>query len=282
MLIFKSAVELRAFLERAENAEKQVGFVPTMGALHQGHLNLISRSVEENEITVCSIFVNPTQFNNSDDLEKYPRIPEQDFELLRNAGCDAVYFPDVSDIYPKGPITREYPLGEVVESMDGKFRPGHFQGVATVVHILLDKVRPHRAYFGKKDYQQLLVIRRLVEVERLPVEIVGCPITREDDGLAMSSRNLRLTSEQRKNATAISRALFWIRENAMNYSVPTLIEKGHEMIEKDTGMELEYLEIRNADNLHELTEINPSTPSRAFAAAFCGDIRLIDNVSLFR
>ena len=282
MVIFKSAKELRAFLERAENADKKVGFVPTMGALHQGHLNLISRSVEENDITVCSIFVNPTQFNNPDDLEKYPRIPEKDFQLLRHVGCDAVYFPDVEDIYPDGPVTREYPLGHIVESMDGKFRPGHFQGVATVVHILLDNVRPHRAYFGKKDYQQLLVIRRLVEVEKLPVEIVGCPITREDDGLAMSSRNLRLDPVQRHDAAAISKALFWIRENTMNYSVPTLIEKGREMIEKDTGMELEYLEIRDANNLHELTEINPSTPSRAFAAAFCGDIRLIDNVSLFR
>jgi len=282
MLIYKTAQELRAYLERTENADKQVGFVPTMGALHQGHLNLISRSVEENDITVCSIFVNPTQFNNADDLEKYPRIPERDFELLQSVGCDAVYYPDVNDIYPNGPVTREYPLGEIVEPMDGKFRPGHFQGVATVVHILLDKVRPHRAYFGKKDYQQLLVIRRLVEAENLPVEIVGCPITREDDGLAMSSRNLRLDENQRRNAVSISKALFWIRENAMTYSVPTLIEKGREMIEKDTGLELEYLEIRHANTLTELTEINPGTPSRAFTAAFCGDIRLIDNVSLFR
>ena len=282
MLIFKSAKELRAFLERAENADKKVGFVPTMGALHRGHLNLIARSVEENELTVCSIFVNPTQFNNSEDLANYPRIPDRDFELLRHVGCDLVYFPEVDDIYPDGPVTREYPLGEIVEPMDGKFRPGHFQGVATVVHILLNNVRPQRAYFGKKDYQQLLVIRRLVEVENLPVEIVGCPITREEDGLAMSSRNLRLNEQQRKNAVAISRALFWIRENAMNYSVPTLLKKGREMIEKDAGLDLEYLEIRHAQTLAELTEVNPNTPSRIFAAAFCGDIRLIDNVSLFR
>lgn len=282
MLIFKSAAELQGFLKQPDNAKKSVGFVPTMGALHQGHLNLISRCVEENDLSICSIFVNPTQFNNPDDLEKYPRIPEQDFDLLRNAGCDVVYFPDVEEIYPEGPVTRVYDLGPVVEPMDGKFRPGHFQGVATVVHIFLRHVNPHRAYFGKKDYQQLLVIRRLVEIENLPVEIVGCPITREEDGLAMSSRNLRLTASQRQNALIISKVLFWIRENAMNYSLETLLAKGADMIANQEEIELEYLEIRDANDLKEITEIHPNRPSRVFAAAFCGEIRLIDNVSLFR
>ena len=220
MISFTRTNELRTYLERNRAEGKSVGFVPTMGALHDGHLSLIKRSGKENDLTVCSIFVNPIQFNNPADLEKYPRMPEKDSELLKTAGCDVVFLPSTEEIYPGGKtVTVDVDFGMLDKVMEGKFRPGHFSGVAVVVKTLLDIVEPDRAYFGKKDYQQLAVIRHMVNTLHMPVEIVACETVREPDGLAMSSRNLRLTPEERERAPEIYHVLRWVWENVSAYPV---------------------------------------------------------------
>ncbi len=252
-----------------------------MGALHRGHMSLVKRAMDENDLVVVSIFVNPTQFNNPDDLKTYPRMPEQDLGLLEKAGCDLVYMPDAEDLYPNGPEVEHFDFGNLAEEMEGKHRPGHFQGMATVVKRLLNAVKPTRAYFGKKDYQQWVIVKRLAELEKLDTEIIGCPIEREADGLAMSSRNLRLTPQQRHAAPVIYEALIALKENCTTKRLEKARLIAIETINAHPHLAVEYLEIADADTLKHIIEWDDTTHARAFAAVYAGDIRLIDNISLF-
>lgn len=257
-----------------------IGFVPTMGALHQGHLSLIKEAKLQNDIVVCSIFVNPIQFNNQQDLEKYPIDYESDLKKLENLDCDLVFMPDVEEMYPEPP-TQKYDFGFLDKVMEGKFRPGHFNGVATVVHKFFDIIEPDKAYFGEKDFQQLTIIKRLVKDYNIPVEIVPCPIVRESDGLAMSSRNLRLTKEQRIQAPYIYQTLLKAKENYKKFSVIELKNWIKEEINKNSFMKLEYVEIVDMQTLHSVNNYNDIKNLIICIVVFLGEIRLIDNIKLF-
>lgn len=278
MEIFKSKVELRAFLKN--QSTHTIGFVPTMGALHKGHLSLLERARAENDLVVCSIYVNPTQFNNKTDLKNYPRTIDQDLAQLKSNGCSIAYVPSSDDIYPEGPVVETFNFGDLALRMEGKHRPGHFAGMATVVKRLLLTVNPTRAYFGKKDYQQWLIVQQLVTIENMKVEIIGCPIEREPDGLAMSSRNLRLSPRQRHAAAVIYEALIQIKESNRNKSVRKAVAKAIETINAHPDLAVEYLEVADSKTLQPINDWTESSSIRAFAAVYAGEIRLIDNVSL--
>ena len=254
-----------------------IGFVPTMGALHQGHISLINKCVSECGCTVASIFVNPTQFNNASDLANYPRTLEADLALLEASGCDIVFAPSVSEMYPE-PDTRQFDFGMLDKVMEGAFRPGHFNGVAQVVSKLFDMARPNRAYFGEKDFQQLAIIREMTRRLALPIEIVGCPIIREPDGLAMSSRNMRLQPQQREIAPLIAETL----KNSRNFVGSKKVEEATlwvaETINACSGLEVEYFQIVDGDTLLPVTDWQQSTHIVGCIAVFCGEIRLIDNI----
>jgi pantoate--beta-alanine ligase len=281
MRVFTKIAELVAELDIARNNGLSIGFVPTMGALHQGHLSLINEAAKENNLVVISIFVNPTQFNNSDDLKKYPRNLEKDTELLKNTKCSFIFAPSEKDIYPNE-VSRNsnYQLGRITEVLEGKFRPGHFEGVATVVSRLFEIVKPSRAYFGQKDLQQFLIISRLnsIYLKHLKIELVKCPIIREADGLAMSSRNLLLDDEKRKSATIISQTLRRAQTNYKSFSVTELKKWVIESINKDTNLKVEYFELVNDPDLEEILEWDMNKKIVACVAVFAGEIRLIDNV----
>lgn len=248
-----------------------------MGALHEGHISLIDRAKGECDRVIVSIFVNPTQFNNSSDLANYPRTYDRDLKLLTDAGCDVLFFPSVAEIYPK-PEKRHWDFGLLSNSLEGFFRPGHFDGMLTVVYKLLEIVRPQRAYFGEKDFQQLSLIRAMVQQEQIPVEIVGCPIIRESDGLAMSSRNMRLTPDERQQALAINRVLYYIL-TAIDQSDPSeLSVRGFELLTKSAGLRPEYFTIVNARTFEPLATWPTNDDSVALVAAYVGEIRLIDNM----
>lgn len=278
---FYRAIDLRARLDVALAGGCRIGFVPTMGALHEGHLRLIERAVEENSFTVVSIYVNPTQFNNPNDLTTYPRQPEKDLQLLKEAGCDAVFFPTDEEMYPEGVKSKNYDLGVLDEVIEGHHRPGHFQGVATVVDALFRLVQPHVAYFGEKDFQQVAVIRRMVEVTGHRVEIVACPTVRESDGLALSSRNLRLSFEERQKATILSKALFYLRDQGVHETLPNALIEARALIAQEPDIDLEYLEIVNPATFERLIEWPSKTEVRACISAHLGDVRLIDNVGIY-
>lgn len=258
-------------------AGKTVGFVPTMGALHEGHLSLVRCCRQQNAITVASIFVNPTQFNDKSDLERYPRMPEKDLKLLKAAGCDLVFLPDEQEIYPEAD-TRVFDFEGLDEVMEGRHRPGHFNGVAQVVTRLFDFVKPHRAYFGLKDYQQVAIIRQVVKSMQLPVEIVACPIVRECDGLAMSSRNMLLTKAERKTALVLSHTLF--RAKAMKGSHTPAGVTGFviQQINAAEGVDLEYFEIVDGMTLQPVASWDSEHGVIGCIAARVGKIRLIDNI----
>jgi pantoate--beta-alanine ligase len=260
-------------------SNRVVGFVPTMGALHAGHAALIQRSARENECTVISIFVNPTQFDDPADLARYPRDLERDVAYAADAGADLIYAPDVATVYPPG-FSTAVEVSGLTERWEGAARPGHFRGVATVVTILLNTVRPRRAYFGEKDYQQLLVVRRLHRDLLLPGEIVGCPTVREADGLALSSRNARLTPQQREQAAAIPQALFAMADAARagEVSVKRVLHAGQKRLAAAPDITVEYLAIVDGDDLTPLERLVPG--ARAIVAARLGAVRLIDNVPL--
>jgi pantoate--beta-alanine ligase len=276
-----SHVNLRKALSAPNIVGKSVGFVPTMGALHHGHLSLVKQAKSANDIVVCSIFVNPTQFNNADDLAKYPRLLEQDLALLRQVDCDFVYLPEVSDLYPNGTHADTFDFGALASVMEGKYRPGHFQGVATVVKRLFNAVQPTRAYFGEKDYQQLAIIRALVNMENLPVEVIGCETQRETDGLAMSSRNLRLNPALRHAAPAIYESLLNLKANHHIKSLEKARTKAIEEINSHPNLAVEYLSIVNAETLQDITHWDEAKHVRACTAVYAGDIRLIDNIALY-
>lgn len=278
MRVFNTIAETRKFSGQARSEGKSIGFVPTMGALHPGHISLVERARRENELVVVSIFVNPIQFNNTADLDKYPRNLSSDLQLLKAAGCDVVFNPSVSEMYPEK-IERHYDFGALATVMEGAFRPGHFDGVAIVVHKLFDIVLPHRAYFGEKDYQQLQIIRALVRQEDLQVNIVPCPISRENDGLARSSRNERLTPEMRNAAPFIYQTLLNAQALATNAESGRIIEYVYQQFANHPLLKLEYFVVANSDDLQPVSgKIKPG--SFGFIAVFAGDIRLIDNIKL--
>jgi pantoate--beta-alanine ligase len=260
-------------------SESNVGLVPTMGALHEGHLSLIRRSAAENERTVVSIFVNPTQFSDPKDLERYPRDLDHDVDLAIQAGADIVFTPSVETIYPSS-FSTTVEVGELSRRWEGEFRPGHFKGVATVVTILLNAVMPARSYFGEKDYQQLTVIRRMHRDLRLPGEIIGCPTVRDADGLALSSRNIRLSPVERAKAAAIPRSLFRIAELVKDgiTDVDDLINAGIQELKSTSDMAIDYLAIVDPDTLEPLQFIIPN--ARALIAVRLGQMRLIDNLNI--
>lgn len=276
MEIIRTIAELKAKLDAAR-AEGSIGLVPTMGALHAGHRSLIERARRENDTVVVSVFVNPTQFNNPTDLATYPRTEEADAAMLREAGVDYAFIPSVEEIYPE-PDTRVFDLGPVAEVMEGAMRPGHFNGVAQIVSKLFDFTRPTRAYFGEKDFQQIAVIRRMVELEGFDLEIVDCPIKREEDGLAMSSRNVRLTPEQRAIAPAIHKTLESSLDWARDHSVEETKRYVTEEINSFLQMEVEYYEIVDARTMQPIADWSETESAVGCVTVFCGDVRLIDNI----
>jgi pantoate--beta-alanine ligase len=280
MKIITTTAELRAWRGEQRRLGHSVGFVPTMGALHQGHLTLIERSVASNDVTVCSIFVNPIQFNNPEDLKRYPRMPEEDMKMLAPQGCNMVFLPSVAEMYPE-PVAKVYGFGHLDKVMEGAFRPGHFSGVAVVVHRLFALVEPDRSYFGLKDYQQLLIVREMVKQEGLGVEVIGCPIIREEDGLAMSSRNMRLTEEQRRNAPGIYAALEYASAHHQRHEVEELKSLITGRLAAIPEARPEYVEIADAETLLPVSRWGDTPSCILCVAVYLGDIRLIDNVILY-
>jgi pantoate--beta-alanine ligase len=277
MQIFQTVAELQNCLNTLRNSGKTIGFVPTMGALHAGHISLVKNAKGDNDYVLTSIFVNPTQFNNATDLQKYPRIPEKDLPLLEQAGCDLVFMPTVEEMYHGNTVSdrKNIVLGSLGEVMEAKHRPGHFDGVITIVRKLFEASGRCKAYFGLKDFQQLAVVRLLVKSENIPVDIIPCPIVREADGLAMSSRNMRLSETQRKAATIISKALFEASLQWETKSVAELHELVIAIINHEPEVKLEYFEIADRDTLLPVTEKKNAVMC---IAAYLGEVRLIDNI----
>lgn len=277
MKIFTSVKRLRAELDTVE--QSGIGFVPTMGALHAGHRSLVERARRENATVVVSVFVNPTQFNDKNDLRHYPRTPEADARLLEQAGADFVLMPSVEEIYPQ-PDNRQFDFGQIDKMMEGATRPGHFNGVAQVVSRLFDIVRPARAYFGEKDFQQIAVIREMVRRYGYPVQIVACPIVRGADGLALSSRNALLTPAHRAAAPTIYGALSENAAAARTMSVEEFRRRVVERIDATKLLKTEYLSVVHAETLEEIDAWSDSFPMRCCIAVQAGDIRLIDNIAI--
>ena len=269
--------ELRVELEIQRKTGKKIGLVPTMGALHEGHASLVRRAVKENDIVVVSDFVNPTQFNDKNDLLKYPRTLEADCELLEKEGAAYVFAPSVEEVYPE-PDTRQFSYAPLDTVMEGKYRPGHFNGVCQVVSKLFMMVEPDVAYFGEKDFQQLAIIREMVKQMNFPLQIVGCPIVREADGLALSSRNARLSDEQRKQALDISQTLFKSKEYAGSHTVEETLKFVEESIAAAEGLELEYFEIVDGLTLQKIASWEDTDYVVGCITVFCGEVRLIDNI----
>ena len=268
-------------VQEAKERKFIVGFVPTMGALHDGHLSLIDYALEHCNLIVVSIFVNPTQFNNTADLDKYPRTIEADLELLKPYKKHVlVYVPSAEMVYNGHITSKSYNFGAIEQVMEGEHRPGHFDGVGTVLNLLFRQVRPDMAFFGEKDYQQLKIVEKLVEKEKLPVQIVGCPIYRKQNGLAMSSRNARLTSKQMEIAPFIHQTLIQVNKKFDTLSASELRKWVDDQFAAQEDLELEYFEIANVKNLSPLSRKRKNQKYRAFIAAFAGEIRLIDNIAL--
>lgn len=278
MQVVKTISELKSLISGFKNEGKVVGLVPTMGALHAGHKSLVDCARKENDIVVVSVFVNPTQFNNKQDLATYPRTEAADCRLLEAAGADVVFMPSVEEVYPE-PDTRVFDLGAVAEVMEGAHRPGHFNGVAQIVSKLFAMVNPDRAYFGEKDFQQIAVIRKMVELEGFKLEIVACPIKREDDGLALSSRNVRLTAEQRMLAPNIFRILKESRNFASTHTVEETIAYVTDSLNALPQMEVEYYEIVDGSTMQPVRSWDASSHIVGCITVYCGEVRLIDNIA---
>lgn len=277
MKVIHTIKDLQAELSVLKAQGKKVGLVPTMGALHAGHASLVKRSVNENEVTVVSVFVNPTQFNDKNDLVKYPRTLDADCKLLEACGATYAFAPSVEEMYPE-PDTRQFSYAPLDTVMEGAFRPGHFNGVCQIVSKLFEAVKPHRAYFGEKDFQQLAIIREMVRQMQFDLEIVGCPIVREEDGLALSSRNARLSAEERENALKISQTLFKSRTFAATHTVGETLKFVEDAIAAVSGLRLEYFEIVDGNTLQKVDNWNQTSYVVGCITVFCGDVRLIDNI----
>lgn len=277
MKVIHTIKDLQAELSVLKAQGKKVGLVPTMGALHAGHASLVKRSVNENEVTVVSVFVNPTQFNDKNDLVKYPRTLDADCKLLEDCGATYAFAPSVEEMYPE-PDTRQFSYTPLDTVMEGAFRPGHFNGVCQIVSKLFEAVKPHRAYFGEKDFQQLAIIREMVRQMQFDLEIVGCPIVREEDGLALSSRNARLSAEERENALKISQTLFKSRTFAATHTVSETQKFVEDAIVAAPGLRLEYFEIVDGNTLQKVGNWDQTSYAVGCITVFCGDVRLIDNI----
>lgn len=277
MQVVKHITDLQTLLNIKKEEGLKIGFVPTMGALHEGHLSLVEKARKETDFVVVSIFVNPTQFNDKGDLERYPRDLNKDVALLTPTPCQLVFAPEADDIYPE-PDTRQFNFGTLEQVMEGKFRPGHFNGVAQVVSRLFDIVKPDKAFFGQKDFQQLAIINEMVRKLNLPVEIVPCPIIRETDGLAMSSRNMLLSAEQRINAVNISATLFEAKNKTGELSVEELCQWVINRVNENEYLNTEYFEIVNDTTLLPVLSWDEPCKKVGCIAVHCGKIRLIDNI----
>ena len=277
MEIVHTIKDLQAALAVLRAQGKTVGLVPTMGALHAGHASLVKRCVAENDAAVVSVFVNPTQFNDKNDLAKYPRTLEADCSLLDQCGAAFAFAPSVEEMYPE-PDTRQFSYAPLDTVMEGKFRPGHFNGVCQIVSKLFEAVKPDRAYFGEKDFQQLAIIREMVRQLKFPLEIVGCPIVREEDGLALSSRNARLSAEERQQALKISQILFASRDFAKTHTVAETQKFVEDAIEAAPGLRLEYFELVDGNTLQKIANWEDTQYAVGCITVFCGEVRLIDNI----
>lgn len=278
MKIFKSIGELKGEINSLKQKNKTIGFVPTMGALHQGHLSLIADAKKESDIVVCSVFVNPLQFNDPSDLEKYPRTIEEDTRKLEGADCDILFIPSVEEMYPE-PACEKYDFGTLERVMEGSFRPGHFNGVAVVVKRLFDIVEPQKAFFGEKDFQQLAIIKSLVEKFNIPVEIIGCPIVREEDGLAMSSRNVRLPEHERKIAPIIYQILYEAKQISEKIdNAVTVKDKVLAQFRTMPEFNVEYFEIVDDKTLQTVNSFSEANGVVGCIAAWLGNVRLIDMI----
>lgn len=279
MNIFKTKKELQEYLSSSQQREKKVALIPTMGALHEGHISLIEYAKPLADILVCSIFVNPTQFNDPQDLEKYPRPIESDIKLLEAASCDILFMPSVAEMYT--PQEQWHvDLGELDRIWEGAHRPGHFQGVTQIVYKLFTLVQPDIACFGQKDFQQVMVINRMIQEKKLDIELVICPIVRDEHGLALSSRNARLSSQGKLTALALSRSLEYVRSHFENKPLETLKEDAQNILESTEGVELEYFTICETTSLSEATEIEVGKKYVALVTAWVEGVRLIDNMIL--
>jgi pantoate--beta-alanine ligase len=274
--------ELEELLSPYRVDGRSIGFVPTMGALHKGHISLVNLSINENDVTVCSIFVNPTQFNDPADLKRYPRPVDSDREMLENAGCNILFMPSVEEMYPNNDYTLLSENFDMLDKvMEGKSRPGHFAGMITIVNKLFNYVKPGKAYFGNKDFQQLTIVKYFVKKHNLPIQIRECPISRDIDGLAMSSRNRLLTVYERKAASLIPNTLFKVKEIWGNKTIPELKAFVEDEFAKDPTLKLDYFEIVHFDTLMPIHDpVSENTPVMACIASFAGKIRLIDNIRL--
>ena len=279
MLVIAKIKSLQQKIKSLKNGAT-IGFVPTMGALHEGHLSLVEMAKKENDIVVVSIFVNPTQFDNDDDLINYPKTIEKDLSLLKSFNCDIVFTPTPEEIYANNIQSKSFDFDGLEFQMEGKFRAGHFNGVGTIVERLFEIVKPHKAYFGEKDYQQIQIIRKMVEKKNLPVQIISCPIHREKDGLAMSSRNARLTEAQRKAAPFIYETLKKAKIQFGTKNASEVLKWVENEFRNHSLLNLEYVEIADEDNLLPIETKNLTKKYRAFIAVFAGKVRLIDNISL--
>jgi len=281
MEVLKSKSTLQAYVERNREMGKKIGFAPTMGALHAGHLSLYKEARKENDLVISSIFVNPTQFNNTADFDTYPRYIDSDIKILEDSELvDAVYIPRVKDIYPKELKSDSYDFDGLENEMEGKFRPGHFDGVGTVVERLFQQVKPDNAYFGEKDFQQLAIIKKMVEKKKIPLKIHGVPIYREESGLALSSRNERLTKAQRDASKIIYETLVKVNDWFRVLTVEEIKKRVQHIVEKQRGMEFEYFIIANEEDLKETDFFYKDKSFRAFIVVYVGDVRLIDNIHL--
>lgn len=279
MYIFPTVESLQTWLNHQKSEGKVIGFVPTMGALHKGHLSLVKQAKEQSDITVVSIFVNPTQFNDPGDLKRYPRKDEEDITLLKKEKVDAVFFPSVEEMYPEGTaIKRHYDFGDLAKVMEGEHRAGHFEGVAQVVNLLLDHVQPNKLFMGQKDFQQVAIIRKLIEIEEKEIELIACPTIRESDGLAMSSRNALLTESERPQAPKIQEALLMLKAAYKKETLAEAIQKAIAHIELNTDMQVEYLIVSDIKNLQAVSSWDDAQELVACTAVHLGKVRLIDNV----
>jgi len=281
LIVSKKSDLMDVVRQYREQNNESVGFVPTMGFLHPGHASLVQKSIEENGLTICDIFVNPLQFNEKSDFVNYPVNLEADTSLLQNIGCDVLYLPPKNDLYPPGHVPITYSFGHLESVMEGKHRPGHFQGVAEVVRILLEIVQPDKAYFGEKDFQQLMIIQAMVKQFGFPVEIIPCPVIRESDGLAMSSRNARLSEKERNAAPFIFEQLMWCKQNHTCFSPKQLKNHVENAFRQHPLFQLEYVEFAGRNKLNIIDEWPDAEQAGVFIAARLGSVRLIDNMILF-
>lgn len=281
MKVLKDKKTFQDFIERQKEMGKKIGFAPTMGALHNGHLSLYKQARAENDMVISSIFVNPTQFNNAEDLKKYPRDTQRDISILEKSGLvDAVYLPEVQDIYPEKAESQHYDFDGLENEMEGKSRPGHFDGVGTVVEELFRQVKPDNAYFGEKDYQQLAIIKKMVEKKNLPIKIIGVPIYRAENGLALSSRNQRLEDARKEASKIIYESLTKVNDWFRVVSVSEIKERISSIFDDQKGMQLEYFMIADEDNLKETDFFYKDKSYRAFIVVMVDGVRLIDNMHL--